>query len=106
MLTKLGPFLLIPFLVSDWTDNQWVAFCVNDASPAVLSGNDQTYSLATAQWRQQLLGKIQPVAGPCCLVQIEATSSALLPSIQLGDAGGTTFFASVNPLYQVMSLQL
>jgi hypothetical protein len=105
MLTKLGPFLLIPFLVSDWTDNQWVAFCVNDASPTVLSGKDETYSLATTQWRHQLLGKIQPAPGPCCLAQIEAISPALAP-ISFGDAGSARLFASANPLYQLMSLQL
>jgi hypothetical protein len=105
MLTKLGPFLLIPFLVSDWTDNQWVAFCVNDASPTVLSCNDQNYSLATAQWRQQLLGKLQPVSGPCCFAGIEATFSAL-PSMPFGDGWGRGFGAPADPLYHFMSLQL
>jgi hypothetical protein len=105
MLTKLGPFLLIPFLVSDWTDNQWVAFCVNDASPTVLSGKDETYSLATTQWRHQLLGKIQPAPGPCCFVQIDAISPAL-PLMLFREADSARLFASADPLYQLMSLQL
>jgi hypothetical protein len=105
MLTKLGPFLLIPFLVSDWTDNQWVAFCVNDASPTVLSGKDETYSLATTQWRHQLLGKIQTAPGPCCLVQNEAISPAL-PSTPFREGGSARLFAFADPLYQLMSLQL
>jgi hypothetical protein len=105
MLTKLGPFLLIPFLVSDWTDNQWVALCVNDASPTVLSGKDETYSLATTQWRHQLLAKIQPAPGPCCVGEIEAISPAL-PCVPFRDAGSARLFASADSLYQLMSLQL
>src|SRR2546425_2498650 len=101
MLKRIGPFLLVPFLVSDWTDNQWQSLCLNE-NASVLSAKVEIYPLAT-QWRQQLLQKIQ--TPPLICHGLPAGASALSALAQLPSHAHQRSWPvpAADPLYELMS---
>jgi len=105
MLTKLGPFLLVPFLVSDWTDNQWPALCLREASSLTAPAKDEAYSPAGAQARDQILKKIQAKPALCFLLPVETICCSLAP-VSIQDPDDSRFLIAADPLYQFMSLQI
>ena len=104
MLTRIGAFLLVPFLVSDWTDNQWAVLCLEQGSPQIVCAREQVLPLST-QWREQILRKIE--TPPTFSLEAKEgialnTSPVSAFQLELGVCPQT----AVDPLYEFMSLQL
>ncbi len=102
MLARIGPFLLVPFLVADWTDYQWPAAAGDQA--AEVAARPAALPIAL-KWRHQIQRQIE---GPLTMA---AAPPGFTPTThetwsESLSAATPTEPARPDPLYDLMSLQI